>query len=183
MYFEKAGMNNTAATVELALRTAKERGIKHIVFASHTGETGKGFYGNTDSLNIVCISGANGSREKGRNAMSPSMRDELASNGIQVITTSHVLSGVERGISTKASGMYPAEIMAFTLRMFGQGIKVCVEIAIMALDADVIPYGEEIIAIGGTRRGADTAVIMTPSHASSVLETKIHELLCKPDMR
>ena len=70
--------------------------------------------------------------------------------------------------------------MAFTLRMLSQGVKVCVEIAIMALDADLIPLGDRIIAIGGTGNGADTATILTPSHAASVFETKIHEILCKP---
>ena len=76
--------------------------------------------------------------------------------------------------------MYPAEIMSGTLRMFGQGIKVCVEISIMALDAGAIPHGENVIAVTGTGRGADTAAILTPAHAAKVFKTKIHEIICKP---
>ncbi|MCL1828438.1 MAG: hypothetical protein FWG32_02965 [Oscillospiraceae bacterium] len=179
MYFEKAGKDNTDQTIEIALKAAKTRGIRHIVVASHTGATALKLIGQ-DGLNVVCVSGANGAREKGKNDMPPDTRQDLISRGIKVVTASHVLSGVERGISTKAGGMYPAEIMAFTLRMFGQGIKVCVEISVMALDADTIPLGEPVIAIGGTWTGADSAAVLTPSHASSVFETKIHEILCKP---
>ena len=62
----------------------------------------------------------------------------------------------------------------------GQGVKVCVEIAVMALDAGLIPHGEEIIVVAGSGRGADTAVIMHPAHANNILETKINEILCKP---
>jgi len=179
MYFEKPGKQFTDKTIEIALEAAKQRGIKHIVFASHTGFTARKLM-NLDDFNVVCVTGVNGAREKGKNEMTKEVAQELLDGGVKLVTASHVLSGVERGISTKTGGMYPAEIIAFTLRMLSQGVKVCVEIAIMALDADTVPYGEKVIAIGGTGAGADTAAVITPSHASSVFETKIHEILCKP---
>jgi len=179
MIFEKPGKDHTDDVVEIALNAARERGIKYIVLASHTGFTARKFIG-IDDVKVICVSGVNGAREKGVNAMSKETRSELIAGGVDVVTATHVLSGVERGISTKVGGMYPAEIMAFTLRMFSQGVKVCVEIAIMALDADVVPYGEAVVAIGGTGNGADTVAIVTPSHAASVFETKVHEILCKP---
>lgn len=67
--------------------------------------------------------------------------------------------------------MYPAGIMSETLRMFGHGLKVCVEASIMALDAGAIPFGEPIIAVGGTAEGVDAAAILTPAHASKVFQT------------
>jgi len=70
--------------------------------------------------------------------------------------------------------------MANTLKFFGQGVKVSVEIAVMALDAGLIPYGEDIIAIGGTGRGADTAVVIRPAHAANIFDTYIAEVICKP---
>ncbi|MCL1830084.1 MAG: hypothetical protein FWG21_01495 [Oscillospiraceae bacterium] len=179
MIFEKPGKNHTDAVVEIAVNAARERGIGYIVLASHTGFTAKKFMG-LDDIKVICVSGVNGAREKGVNAMSKETRQELIDGGVEVVTATHVLSGVERGISTKTGGMYPAEIMAFTLRMFSQGIKVCVEIAIMALDADTVPYGSPVVAVGGTGNGADTVAIVTPSHAASVFETKVHEILCKP---
>lgn len=178
MYFEKAGPDNVHNTVQLALHAARERCIGHIVLASSTGETAM-LLANC-GLNVVCVAHAYGSMEKWHNEMSGEVRSKLQEAGVGVYFGSHVLSGVERGISNQCKGMYPAEIMAHTLRMFGQGVKVCVEIAIMALDAGLLPYGERVVAIGGTGRGADTAVIMTPAHANEVFQNRIHEIICKP---
>ncbi|NLZ38638.1 MAG: hypothetical protein GX893_03415, partial [Firmicutes bacterium] len=64
----------------------------------------------------------------------------------------------------------------------GQGVKVSVEIAVMALDAGLIPYGEDIIAIGGSGRGADTAIVVQPAHAKDFFAGKIREIICKPSV-
>ena len=72
--------------------------------------------------------------------------------------------------------------MANTLRMLGQGTKVCVEIAMMALDNGAIAYGRQVIAVGGTGRGADTICRLTPDYTADLLGTRIHEILCKPSL-
>ncbi len=180
MYFNSVGMVNTTDTAALALKTAVEKNIQYIVVASSRGNTAK-LVKNSSDINIICVTHANGYPEPGKNEMSQEIRDELADLGIKVLTTTHVLSGAERGISKSFGGAYPVEIIAHSLRMLGQGTKVCVEVSIMALDAGLIPYGEAIIAIGGSGKGADTAVIITPSHASSIFETIIHEIICKPN--
>lgn len=179
MYFEKKGKVNTEVTIDLALKAAKEKGIKYIVVASSKGGTAK-LLKNDDGANIVVVSHANGYPETGKNELDEETRKELQNMGMKVLTTTHVLSGAERGISKMFGGVSPVEIIAQTLRMFGQGTKVCVEISIMALDAGLIPYGEPVIAVGGSGHGADTAMILTPSHASSIFETEIQEIICKP---
>ncbi len=179
MYFQAEGKQNTEKTVELALKTAREKDIRHIVVASCSGYTAN-YFKDASDIETVCVTHVNGFKEKGGNEMPADVRQRLTGSGVKVLTTTHVLSGAERGLSRKFGGTYPVEIMAHTLRMFGQGVKVCVEIAVMALDAGLIPYGQPVIAVGGTGEGADTAVILTPSHASSILETRIHEIICKP---
>ena len=72
--------------------------------------------------------------------------------------------------------------MAAALRMFGQGTKVAVEISVMALDADEIPYGKAVVAMGGSSHGVDTAAVITPSYSSTILQSRVHEILCKPGM-
>lgn len=178
MYFEKPGRDNTAKVVEMAISVAKERGIKYIVAASNTGETAE--YLKGCGVRTVIVTHVNGFSKKGGNEMTEEKRRELIEQGMTVVTSTHVLSGAERGISRKFGGSYPVEIMAHTLRILGQGVKVGVEISVMALDAGAVPYGEDIIAIGGTGRGADTAIIIKPEHASDILETKIREIICKP---
>ncbi|MDR3584774.1 MAG: pyruvate kinase alpha/beta domain-containing protein [Desulfosporosinus sp.] len=179
MYFNTVGKVNTIDTAASALKIAVEKNIKHIVVASSRGATAKLLI-NINDIEIICVTHANGFSEPGKSEMSQEIRSELADLGIKVLTTTHVLSGAERGMSKTFGGAYPVEIIAHSLRMLGQGTKVCVEVSIMALDAGLIPYGEPIIAIGGSGQGADTAVIITPSHASSIFETKIHEIICKP---
>ncbi|WP_102401425.1 pyruvate kinase alpha/beta domain-containing protein [Haloimpatiens massiliensis] len=179
MYFNEKGKANTEKCVELAIKEARNRHIKHIVVATNSGYTGKLFKEAKD-LNIVCVTHSYGSKKPGENIILGETVEKLKSLGIKVLTTTHVLSGAERGISKKFGGVSPVEIMAHTLRMFGQGTKVCVEVSVMALDAGFIPYGEEIIAVGGSAEGADTAVVISPAHANNILDTKINEIICKP---
>lgn len=179
MYFDEKGINNTEKCVGLALQVARERNIKNIVVATTVGDTPKLLKEEKD-LNIVCVTHAYGFKEAGENELSDEIRKELEDSGIKVLSTGHALSGAERGISGKYGGINPVQLIADSLRMLGQGTKVCVEIGTMALDAGLIPYGEEIIAIAGSSRGADTALIMTPAYSSKILETKINEVICKP---
>ena len=129
---------------------------------------------------IVIVTHAFGAREPGENTLKPEHRIAILSYGAKIVTATHVLSGVERGLSSIYQGIYPAEIIAQSLRMLSAGVKVAVEIGCMSLDAGVIEYGSEIVCLGGTGRGLDTAVVMTPAHANKIFETRIHEILCKP---
>ena len=45
------------------------------------------------------------------------------------------------------------EVVANTLRIFGQGMKVACEITLMAADAGLVRTDEDVIAIGGTSHG------------------------------
>lgn len=181
MFWEKPGKENTEKTVALALEEARQRGIGYIVVASNTGETMKKLLElDTDGLNLVCVTHHVGFEGPGIDEMGSEMRRFLADKGIKVLTTTHVLAGVDRTLRKKFGGLYPPEIIANTLRMFGQGLKVAVEISIMALDAGMIPYGEDIIAIGGTETGADTACIIRPGHSNDVFSTRIVDIICRP---
>lgn len=178
MYFENCGRENTERTVELALKAAEERNIEYIVVASNTGYTAELLKGC--GKNVVVVTHVNGFKEPGVMEMDEDTRKRLEGYGFKVYTAAHVLSGAERGLSMRFGGVYPVEIVANTLRMFGQGVKVGVEISTMALDGNMIPFGKDIIAIGGTSSGADTAIIIRPSHAASILDTMIKEIICKP---
>jgi hypothetical protein len=184
MYFDSTGPANTGETITIAVREAKERKVSHIVVASNSGKTAEALAAEARKAgyagNLVCISHAYGFVEKGANELSDENRRRLEEQGLRVYTSSHVLSGAERAISRSFNGAYPVEIIAHSLRMLGSGVKVAVEIAVMALDGGLIPYGEPVIAIGGTGRGADTAALLSPGHSNAIFETKIHEILCKP---
>ncbi|MBI5206899.1 MAG: hypothetical protein HY934_03820 [Candidatus Firestonebacteria bacterium] len=176
--WEKPGRENTKKTISIALDTARKLNINDIVVASNTGETIKEF--NNTGLNIICVTHQVGFVRPGEDEMSSETRKYLNNQGIKILTTTHLFRGLDRALSKAAGGWYPAEITSNVLRIFGQGTKVAVEIAVMALDAGLVPYGKEIISIGGTTRGADTAIIIIPAHSHDFFQTKVREIICKP---
>ncbi len=178
MYWEKKGPAQTGPTIEAALARARELDIGHVVVASNSGSTAKLLVGK--GLEVICVTHHVGYKEPGFNEMKAETRRHLEEQGVRVLTTTHLLAGVDRALRFKFQGVYPAEIIASSLRILGQGLKVCVEISVMALDAGLIPYGKEIIAIGGTGRGADTACVIVPAHSNNFFDTEVKEIICTP---
>ncbi len=183
LLFEHPGNQNTAQALQIALQCAMRQHTDLLV-ASTTGATAlaleemaghRQFHGN-----LICVTHANGWVEKGVSEISAQTVQTLTAKQVTVLTATHALSGAERSLSTVFRGIYPAEIMAATLRMFGQGVKVCVEIAAMAADSGKLAYGQPVVCVAGSARGADTVCLLTPAHTAAILETKIHEILCKP---
>ncbi len=181
-YFDEPGKENTEETLRLALERAERKQIEHVVFASSTGYTARKIVemSRGRELNLVCVTYHTGFYEEGKSSLDPETEDFLKENGVRIVRQSHILSGVERSISRRLGGVSRVEAIAEALRsLFGHGLKVCVEIAIMAADSGAIPI-EETIAIGGTGRGADTAVVLRPAHMNSFFNLEIREIICMP---
>ncbi len=179
MLFEKPGKQNTEATVQAVITRARALGIKQIVVGSYTGYSAAFFLPYAKEFQIFIVGEVSGFHP-GVIAMSEAKHAEFRAAGMQVYHTTHVLSGAERGISARFQGVYPVEIIAHSLRMLGQGVKVSTEISIMALDGGLIAEDTDIIAAGGTGGGLDTALVIRPAHAQRIFDTKIQEIICKP---
>lgn len=181
MIWDLAGPENTINTLRIALDTCRTRQIEHIIIASNTGATiRKALELGAGDLFVTCVTHHVGFHGPGVDDMLDDERAYLASHGVKVLTTTHVLAGVDRAVRNQYGGIYPPEIIANSLRMLGQGLKVCVEISIMALDAGLVPYGKEVVAVGGSGSGADTAAIIVPEHSNNAFGLRVHEILCKP---
>ncbi|MGI5922191.1 MAG: pyruvate kinase alpha/beta domain-containing protein [Syntrophomonadaceae bacterium] len=181
MYWTTAGPINTDNTIKLALERAKETGISYLVVASCSGQTAsRVLEAKPDGLNIVAVTHHVGFAGPGVDEMPEKVRADLIRANVKILTTTHLFAGVDRAIRNQFGGVYPAEIMAQTLRIFGQGVKVAVEIGVMALDAGLIPYGEDIISLGGTAEGVDAAIIMRPAHSNQFFKTEVREIICMP---
>lgn len=181
-YFEEKGRANTEDALKLAVETARTLGIKDIVLATTGGECARMMADEIDhdGLTVTVVTHAFGQREANTNPMPTELRQHLIQKGMNVCTAAHALSGAERSLSNTFHGVYPLEIIAHTLRMFGQGTKVCVEISAMAADAGYVRTGEPVIAVGGTGRGADTVIVLRPEVSSNIIKTKIDRIICKP---
>lgn len=180
VYFENSGKENTEETLKLAKKRAEELGIKNIIVASYTGYTGVIASEIFRDYNLVVSAGMMGFREPNESRMDPESREIMESNGAKIFYHLHAFGGLGRAVKNKFGPIQVDEIIAHTLRLLSQGVKVCCEISCMAADAGLIRTDEECIAIGGSGGGADTAVVLKPSNTHRFFETKIHEIICKP---
>lgn len=179
-YFENPGIENTDKVIEL-VKTRKEKlGIEYIVIASASGRSGVKLAQKIDDAHIVNVTHHAGFRGGDELEITDDYRVELENRDVKIYAGSHALSGVGRGISNKFKGVTPVEVIAQTLRMFSQGVKVCVEISIMAADGGLIPTDSEVIAIGGTATGVDTAVVLKAAHQGDFFDLRIHEIIAMP---
>ena len=180
VYFQAPGEQNTESVLELVKGYAQAEGIRDIVVASTTGETGVKASRAFKGFNVVVVSHHVGFQEPGVWEMKEENRKKTLENEAKILTATHALSGVERAVRKNFGTIMPLELVAHTLRLFGEGTKVCVEITVMAADAGLIPVDRDVIALGGTGRGADTALVIRPASASRFFDLKIREIIAKP---
>ena len=189
MLWDFAGRHNTEKTARTALKRAKEIGIEDIIAATNTGYTvdvileEKKDIWPEGNLNIVAVTHQAGFREPGGDELGSQKRKALKDAGVSVLTTTHLFANIERNVTRQWGGLHPGGIVSATLRTFGQGTKVCFEIAVMAKDAALIPHDKEIMTLGGTGGGADTAIVMKPAHSHEFFDTEVKEVVCRPRRR
>ncbi len=174
VYFEKPGKDNTEDVLRLVQEKASAKGIQKIVLASTRGDTARAAAAEWDGtgLQLVVIPWQYGFRDT-----QPFPRElvaDLLGKGHQVHFGT-MLFHTERFYGTEIP-----QVMANLLRIFGQGIKVCVEIILMACDGGCVERDEKVIAVAGSGAGADTAVVATASPSTNLKGLRIHEVICKP---
>jgi hypothetical protein len=179
-YFEKPGPKNTTQTLERAKRRADELGIDTILVATTRGRTGVQAAELYQGYNVVAVSHSTGFKEPNTQELTEENRAAIEAAGATVLTCQHALGGVNRAVRKQFGTYLTDEIIAYVLRTFGEGTKVCVEIALMAADAGLVTVGEPCIAVGGTGRGADTALVLIPANAQQFFDLRIMEILAKP---
>ncbi len=174
VYFENPGVENTETTLRLAIERAKARGIKKIVLASTRGDTARAAAGlcADGGIKMVVVPHQYGFIAGQR--FPAELIQELEKQGHAV----HF--GTMLFHTENLYGMDTPRIMANLLRTFCQGMKVCVEIIFMATDGGYIAVGEKVIAVTGTGRGADTAVVAIAAPSTRLPELHITEIICKP---
>jgi hypothetical protein len=185
-YFDRPGPDNTDAVVEAVKGRCKELGIRHVVVASDSGATALKVWEALRGTGVMLVSVPEHAGYAGGDAasLSADQRKEQEAKGIEVLVCAHALSGVERSITNKLGGISRVEIVAHTLRRFaGEGIKVAVEVAVMAADAGLVPTDQEIIAVGGTGGGADSAIVLKAAHMNNFFDLEIREIIAKPRQR
>lgn len=176
-YFKNPGRENTQKTLESAKKRMKELGLKYLVVASTTGWTGLKVtdYFKDMGINAVVVT------HSGAEEYSEENKRRLEESWVHLLISGHALGrGISRALKEKYSGFGADEIAAETLRRFGEGMKVAVEITLMAADAGLIPVGEDVLAVAGTGQGADTAIVVKSAYTHRFLNVKIREIVAMP---
>ncbi|MDJ0720237.1 MAG: pyruvate kinase alpha/beta domain-containing protein [Desulfobacterales bacterium] len=179
MYFDRPGKANTERTLRAAAEHGRARELDEIVLATTSGETAYQALEHCPGFKVTAVTYHCGFKTPFDPVMPTDVHRDLTARGVRVVTATHALSGIERGLSKKHPGIYPLLLMADTLKLFGQGTKVAVEVSIMAADAGALS-GRDVIAVGGSSKGADTALVLKPAHAAHIFDLKIREIICKP---
>jgi uncharacterized protein len=175
VYFEEPGQQNTQDTLDLALERARARGIKKMVLASTRGETAilaAGLLAGT-GIKMVVVPHQYGFLRDGQR-----FPEEL----IPVLEKQghRVYFGTMLFHTDDFYGSRVPSMLAMVLRTFCQGMKVVHEILLMAANGGGGAAGGKGVAIPGTGRGADTAVVAIAAPSTRLHELHITEIICKP---
>ena len=180
VYFNEPGKMNSKEAILLAKKRADQLGIRDVIVASYTGETGAIAAEVFKGYNLVVVAGMVGYVEPNQDRMKPEYRKAIEDNGGKIIRACHSFGGLGRAINKKFNAIQADEVIAHVLRLFGAGVKVACECACMAADAGLIRTDREVISLGGNGTGADTAVVLLPSNTHRFFDMRIREIVCKP---
>lgn len=178
--FVRPGPANTTRTLELARARAEALRIHQVLVATTTGATGVQAARELPGLDLVVVTHSAGFREPDTQELTDANRAAIAASGAKILTCQHAFGGVGRAVRKKLGTYELDEIIAFTLRTFCEGIKVVAEMALMAADAGLVRIADPVIAIAGTGRGADTAVVIRPANAQTFFDLEFLEIICMP---
>lgn len=179
-YFKEKGSENTDELLKIVKEYARKEGIRDIIVASTTGETGAKAAKLFKKQNVVVVTHYSGFQEPGKNELKERHRKEIQKSGAKIFTGTHALSSAERAIRKDFGTIQPLELISNVLRLMGEGTKVCVEITLMAADAGLIAEDRDVIAVGGTGKGADTALRIKPANSAQFFNLRIREIIAKP---
>lgn len=175
VYFEEPGFQNTEETLRLAMERAKARGINKIVLASTRGDTARiaaRLFAGTN-IKMVVVPHQYGFHSAVQR-FPKELISELERQGHRVHFSTMLFH------TDNLYGSRVPTILAMLLRTFCQGIKVAVEIILMATDGGCVATGEKVIIVTGTGRGSDTAVVATAATSTRLYDLHITEIICKP---
>ena len=181
VYFDKLGQRNTDEVLRIARKRADELGIKTVVVASVRGYTAVKAMDIFQGMKVVVITAHTGwYHQPNVQHFTEESRKIVESKGGKILTAPHVFGGLSYAMQDTFGTAMLGVDMGNTLRILGQGMKVVCEIAMAAADAGLLRTDKEVISIGGTDRGADTAVVLRPVNVHDFFNLRIKEILCKP---
>lgn len=181
-YFAKPGPENTGACLDL-MEKAVGQGYSHLVAASTTGASGAQAAQRLETasgVNLVVVGHSVGFKGPNIDEFQEENYKEIVRCGGKVLKATILTHSLETSLADMFKGSAPTLLIANTLRRLGQGLKVCCEIVMEAVDAGLIPEGEDVVAVGGTARGWDTVAVIRSAASKRFMQLVVLEIWAKP---
>jgi uncharacterized protein len=180
-YFKGVGPQNTPACLELMDRAVAE-GFRHLVVASTTGDSGAQAARRLEGkgVNLVVVGHSVGFKGPNLDEFLAERHKEITHLKGKVLKATILTHSLETSLADQFKGSAPTLLIANTLRRLGQGLKVCCEIVMEAVDAGLVPEAEEVVAVGGTARGWDTVAIIKSAASKRFMQLSVLEIWGKP---
>ena len=182
-YLDRPGPQECPQCLAAAALRAAELGISHAVVATTSGRTALALArelkraGSAAKVVGVGYSAEFAAKWGGFTARYTKPAQKL---GAAFITGTHGMGGINTAIEKSFGGLPPNKLVAHTYYTLGQGFKVAVEVALTAADQGLLPPHREVLALGGTDRGADTALVLDPVCSTEFFKLRIREIVCLP---
>ncbi|MGA2572947.1 MAG: hypothetical protein ABSF36_01915 [Candidatus Methanomethylicaceae archaeon] len=188
-YFQSPGEENTELVVEAVTKAVERGGIRDLVVSSTSGKTAATFARSLkDEARIICVSESAYRSEWGWEypCMDQKAKEELESLGVIVLDKVPYMLHNSIYESSRYSAPVPETTFRDTLYAFGQGMKVAVEVVLTAVACGVLDPYKYVIGVGGSGKGADTAIVLRSTFPATVFakekekRLEIREILAMP---
>lgn len=191
-YFDEPGEGNTMLVIEAVSRRLKTDGIREVIVASTSGETAVQFAQELqDKAELICVSEAPYWQElkKEWSSLKQEYRRELEKRGVAIIDRAPYVFHSSVLEAARWHAVSPERLVRETLYFYGQGMKVAVEVALMAVSCGYVAPYKDVIAVGGSGKGADTAIVLRTTYPPSLFDKdpakrlEIKEILAMPSSK
>ena len=172
---------DTSEVLDLAEEFARDRDIDDVVVASTSGDTGLVAIKTFDPIekNLVVVGHSTGFSDQNEQELNEEAIGKIERAGGKVFVGPMVFHNINSAIGDK-EGFSSSDLVADTLRLFGQGTKVALECVLMAADAGLVDAGKDVLSIAGTGSGVDTVLLIHSANSKDFFESRVKEVVAKP---
>jgi len=192
-YFDKPGGQNTADVVKAVSKRVKLENIRNVVVASTSGLTALKFArALKGKANVFCVLQPPYMSELGLGkwpCLLPKYRKELEKVGAKIVDRAPYVFHSSVLEDAKPTTIVPEMIVKETLYTLGQGLKVAVEVVLSAVSCGFIKPYKDVIGVGGSGEGADTAAIIRATYPPQIFskdkkkKLEVREIIAMPRVK
>lgn len=178
VYFEEGGPEHTDETIDLAFKAAKELGIRKVVVASTTGNSGvktaERFKGT--GVKVIVVGHQFGYPVPGQNRFKSENAERLKALNAELYLGTDILTSSIR----QRQRLGPSPLSILTQALIMMKVKVNIEVVVKAADAGLLMPDERVISLAGSHQGLDTAIVVEAQDSVNILSTRVREIIAIP---